>query len=140
MQFLLLITLAIQSYWDLRYKAIPLVITACAGGMGLVLSVFGHRTWRETLYALIPGVFCLIVARATRQAIGYGDGFLLCAMGMYLSCEALLSVCMTAFMIAGMAALGLFAFGRKKGKDAIPFVPFLFIAMLLQYFPEGISV
>lgn len=136
MQFLLLITLLIQSYWDLRYKEIPLLVTVGAGVMGLFLSFLGQREWLDLLWALIPGVVCLGIGRLTREAIGYGDGFLLCAMGMYLSCEQLLSVCMAAFVVAGVTALGLLAFRRKRGKDQIPFVPFLLVAAIMQYLIE----
>lgn len=140
MQFLLLITLLIQSYWDLRYKAIPLLVTASAGGMGLLLSLLSQREGADLLWALVPGVVCLGVGRLTRQAIGYGDGFLLCAMGMYVSCESLLSICMTACMVAGVVALGLLAFRRKRGKDQIPFVPFLLVAAIMQCLLEKGSI
>lgn len=136
MQFLLLITLAVQSYWDLRYREIPLFVTAGAGGLGLVLSIINERSWQELLCALIPGIVCLGIGRMTREAIGYGDGLLLCAMGMCVSCERLLSIGMTAFLVAGVVALLLLAFCRKRGKDQIPFVPFLFVATILQYLME----
>lgn len=136
MQFLLLITLAVQSYWDMRYREIPFVVTAGAGGLGLVLSIIDGRSWPEILCALVPGIICLGIGRITREAIGYGDGLLLCAMGLCVSCEKVLSIGMTAFLVAGVVALLLLAFCRKRGKDQIPFVPFLFVAAILQYLIE----
>lgn len=124
-------TLIIQSYWDLRYKEIPLLVTVISGAIGITLSILSHRTWMDMLYALIPGIACIGIGKITRQAIGYGDGFLLCAMGLYISCEEILGIGMMAITVSGIVALFCLALCKKKGKDQLPFVPFLLMGWIL---------
>ena len=134
-------TLMIQSYWDLRYKEIPIMVTAVSGVVGLLLSFIGKREWIDVLIAFIPGLCCLGIGRVTRQAIGYGDGFLLCGMAMYISCRDILSVSMMAVMMSGVVALVCIAFQKKKGKDQLPFVPFLAVAWIIYILVEkGVSI
>lgn len=123
--------LIIQSYWDIRYKEIPILVTIFGGFLGIICSVLRERAPGDLMEAVIPGLFCLLIGKITRQALGYGDGFLLCAMGMYVSCGTLLSILMTACIAAGIVALALLVFGKKHGKDQIPFVPFLLLASVL---------
>ncbi|MBQ8626442.1 MAG: prepilin peptidase [Agathobacter sp.] len=132
--------LLIQSYWDMRYKEIPIIVTIVGGMIGCIGSVVQQRVPIDVLCAMIPGIVCLILGKVTRQAIGYGDGFLLCAMGMYVSCEGLLAILMNACIFAGVVALALLVFRRKKGKDQIPFVPFLLAASIFQYVIEKGSI
>ncbi len=132
--------LLIQSYWDMRYKEIPVIVTIIGGIAGFIWSLLKQRIPIEILYALIPGMVCLALGKITGQAIGYGDGFLLCAMGMYVSCEVLLSIVMHACILAGAAALALLVFRRKRGKDQIPFVPFLLVSSVLYCVLEEGSI
>ena len=124
--------LCVQTYWDIRYKAIPIVVTIVGGAIGLILSILQERDLSEIVYALVPGLVCVLFAKLTREAIGYGDGFLLCAMGMFVSCDVLLTIIMLAGTMAGMVALVLLAFKKKSGKDVLPLVPFLLVASLLS--------
>lgn len=128
--------LVIQSYWDIRYKEIPIIVTIIGGIVGVICSIVQQRVPIELLCATIPGLVSLVLGKVTRQAIGYGDGFLLCAMGMYVSCEVLLSILMNACILAGVVALALLVFRRKRGKDQLPFVPFLLAASVFHYVIE----
>lgn len=128
--------LVIQSYWDIRYKEIPIIVTIIGGIVGVICSIVQQRVPIELLCATIPGLVSLVLGKVTRQAIGYGDGFLLCAMGMYVSCEVLLSILMNACILAGVVALALLVFRRKRGKDQLPFVPFLLTASVFHYVIE----
>ncbi len=124
------LTLVVQSYWDLRYKKIPLLVTLLSGIIGMGLSVLDQREWIDVLYAVVPGLVCIGIGRITRQAIGYGDGFLLCAMGFHVSFEVILSVGMMAIILGGVVALAGLVFRKIRGKDELPFVPFLFVAWI----------
>lgn len=121
------ILLTIQAYWDIRCRRLPLVITVIGGACGLLCSLLGGRAPIGIVLGLIPGIVALLIGKVTREAIGYGDGLLLCAMGTYLSCSQLLSVCMVACTLAGIIALGMLVIGRKSGKSELPFVPFLWL-------------
>ncbi|MBE5888941.1 MAG: prepilin peptidase [Lachnospiraceae bacterium] len=128
--------LAIQSVWDWRYRQIPIAITLAGGVMGLLLSMMRERSLMDLCMGLVPGLVCLGLGWITREAIGYGDGFLLCAMGMYKSLEDIVGIIVLASSLAGILGMVLIILCKKKGKDQIPFVPFLLVGsvvyMMLQ--------
>lgn len=128
--------LAIQSVWDWRYRQIPIAVTLAGGVMGLLLSLMRERGLMDLCMGLVPGLVCLGLGWITREAIGYGDGFLLCAMGMYKSLEDIVGIIVLASSLAGVFGMALIIFFKKKGKDQIPFVPFLLVGsvvyMMLQ--------
>lgn len=128
--------LAIQSVWDWRYRQIPIAITLVGGVMGLLLSMMRERSLMDLCMGMVPGLVCLWLGWITREAIGYGDGFLLCAMGMYKSIEDIVGIIVLASSLAGVFGMALIIFCKKKGKDQIPFVPFLLVGsvvyMMLQ--------
>ena len=128
--------LAIQSVWDWRYRQIPIAVTLAGGVIGLLLSLMRERSLMDLCMGLVPGLVCLGLGWITREAIGYGDGFLLCAMGMYKSLEDIVGIIVLASSLAGILGMVLIILCKKKGKDQIPFVPFLLVGavvyMMLQ--------
>jgi leader peptidase (prepilin peptidase)/N-methyltransferase len=83
--------------------------------------------------ALIPGIICLFLGFCTRQAVGYGDGILLCALAMLYRLEDLLCILMIAILSAGITGLFFLIVLKKRGTYEIPFVPFLFVGWLCFY-------
>ena len=129
--------LIIQSIWDWRFRRIPLVVTLIGAGMGCMWSVMQQREWHSLLLGLIPGVVCLIIGKITREAIGYGDGFLLCAMGCYLPIARVMEILLSATFLAGIVGLYLMAVRKKHRREEMPFVPFLLLGALLCWLGQG---
>lgn len=129
--------LAIQSFYDLKRKELPVLVTVTGAGIGLLFwIILGNRS--ITLFAgFLPGILLLLFAKISREAIGYGDGLLIVMMGMYLKINSLISVCMWAFSLAGVVALFLLITAKKKGKQEIPFVPFLLVGFLMEVLLSG---
>lgn len=134
------ICLLIQSMWDIRTKELPLWISAVLGCCGFVYSLCTQRMGWEMVYALLPGLFCLFLGFVTRQAVGYGDGILLCALGVFYTCEELMQICTIAIVAAGFAGLILLVVFQKSGKYEIPFVPFLFLGWCICFGMDFIGV
>ena len=127
------VCLLIQGIWDVRTKEIPTCISLGLGICGFLYSVCCYRNWSCFCMALIPGIICLFLGFCTRQAVGYGDGILLCALAMLYKLEDLLYILMIAILFAGVIGLCLLVFLKKKGTYEIPFVPFLFVGWLCFY-------
>lgn len=127
------VCLFIQGIWDIRTKEIPLWVSLCLGVCSFLYSLCCQREWVSICLALIPGIVCLGIGYCTRQAVGYGDGILLCALGMLYSVEELLDICIIATTLGGLVGLVLLVIFKKNGSYEIPFVPFLFTGWLLQY-------
>lgn len=123
--------LVLQSIWDCKCRQIPLAITVAGGVIGLCVSIMTERSYTDMIMGFFPGAICLVIGWITREAIGYGDGFLLCAMGMYLSAENIVAIVTIASFFAGIVGLILMVFGKKKGNDQLPFVPFLLMASVI---------
>ena len=131
------VCLFLQSIWDVRTKTIPLWISLGFGVVSFFYSLCIQREWNSFLYAILPGVFCLGLGYCTRQAIGYGDGFLLCALATLYSLEEVMQIIIVAISIAAVIGLVLFIIFHKSGKYEIPFVPFLFLGWM---FSRGIVI
>lgn len=121
------VILGIQSYWDIREQKIPTNISVIGGVLGFLLSVHMERSCFNVCMALLPGVSLLAVGWISKESIGYGDGILICALGLFYSWEVLWRICFLAFLFSAGAALVLFVVLKKRGNDTIPFVPFLLL-------------
>lgn len=104
-----------------------------------VLLYMGIEFWQtddsRLLWALgrcaggIPGMGLLLLGKATRQAVGYGDGLLVFLIGISLGFWESMSVFAAA--LAGTFLFAIFLLAGKAGKkdSQIAFVPFLFLGM-----------
>ena len=123
--------LLIQAIWDIRTKELPLWMSLVLGGSGFVYSVCYKNYDLEIIIALLPGLFCLFLGYVTRQAVGYGDGILICSLGMIYTWQEVVQICSIAIVFAGLAGLILLVVFQKNRKYEIPFVPFLFLGWCL---------
>lgn len=134
------IWIVLQGYLDFKFKEIPLWLSLVGGGIGVICSIVENRTWTSLLVACVPGIVCLFFSWMTKEVIGYGDGVIFVVMGTYMSASKLISIGMLAFGLAGIVALILLVVFHKKGKDQIPFIPFLAVAYGLGLATEVGSV
>ena len=124
--------LTVQSVYDIRYKRLPLWITILGMAVGGAFRILQGNHWTLLLFGLIPGSLCLLFAKISKEAMGYGDGLIICMMGVSLSMQHLIGSCLIGFVLAGVVALILLVFGKRKGKQEIPLVPFLLVGYLLE--------
>lgn len=88
----------------------------------------------QFLTGLIPGVFLLLFAKITKEAVGYGDGLILVFIGLSLGFWECLGIFFAGLLGAFLAAVAaVLLFGGKRGLE-IPFLPFLFTGMAGGYF------
>ena len=76
--------------------------------------IMGHLL----LLSLWPGMTLLLLAAASGEKIGYGDGWLILGMGMWCSAEEIVSVLLMGCVLCTGAGI------LRKEKE-LPFVPFL---------------
>lgn len=126
--------LLICSITDLRYRR---VYRAAIGGY-LLMAFLGHILGHTLVFAelaagLLPGAFCLLVSCLSRQSLGYGDSALAVVCGISLGIWPCMAVLFTAFFLSGLWAAGLLVLRRAERKRELPFVPFLFLGVLIQW-------
>lgn len=72
----------------------------------------------------LPGFLLLILGKLSGEKIGLGDGWLLLALGMWLSYDTLMEV----LLLGLLAGAG---YGILSGKKEIPLVPFFAIGFVI---------
>lgn len=76
------------------------------------------------------GIFFFIVSKITKEAIGYGDSWMITIIGMYLGGKELIRLLFTASFLACLVSL-LFMWKQGwKREGSLPFVPFLTAGLL----------
>lgn len=131
----MILMMLIHSITDIKYKKVIGQLLFVGVFSGILFWSFEIRngTWEYTkLFALCPGSILLLFANITKEAIGYGDGWILVMLGFFYEWEDVCGILMSAFLFATIVALLLLIFFRKHRTYEIPFVPFLTMALLME--------
>ncbi len=128
--------LVYNGYKDMRTKEISLVATLCYGVAGILRHFALGTMSSELLLCMVPGLICFVLAALTREGIGYGDAWVLLAMGCVFSFAEMRMICYLAVGGAAVFGLILCTLFHKRKEYAMPFVPFLFAAALMVLLEE----
>ena len=129
--------LAGLSVVDIRFRRIPVNILILINIMALGYQMFiGQEDSWLVMGGICAGAVFLMISKATREGLGYGDSWGVLIMGIYLGIWGLIEVLTGAFLI--LAAVSMICLARKKmsRKCRLPFYPFLaagYILKLLLY-------
>ncbi len=125
----IVILLLVGSVYDWKYRSLPIWILVI-GGLGglagvLITLVSTEKSGTEVWVALLPGTMALLLAYATREQIGYGDGVLLLVMGSCLGVSGVVIALLVALAGTCVVSIMLLVFRKVSRSSRIPFVPFL---------------
>jgi leader peptidase (prepilin peptidase)/N-methyltransferase len=135
------IWLSVLGWIDCKHKEIPMWLAMLGGVIGIGFCIWEGRSIEGIVLSCLPGILTLVFSRLTKEVIGYGDGIVMGILGLFWKIGQLLSIGMTAFVLAGMVALVLLVVFQKKGSSRMPFIPFLCVAYGIDIwarFGEGI--
>jgi len=105
---------------DLKEQRISMMVILELCGSGMLCAVQAGRA-----PSLLPGCLILLTGFFSRERIGYGDGWLMLALGMWMNTAELLR------LFSGGVMLGfLYSLGCRKRE--IPLVPFLTAAYVME--------
>lgn len=90
----------------------------------LLITGFIRDQWCGEPVLWMPGVFLMLAGKLSGEVIGMGDGWLILALGMWLSYKELLQILLTGVLLGT-------CFGICRGTREIPLVPFLTIGFVL---------
>lgn len=137
-----IIMLAFCSVQDIREKEISLWKLQIYGF--LILGIFLSRFFiqknslfsllEKGIFGLIPGLLFLFLAKASKEALGYGDGIILLFIGISIGFWQCLGVLFTALLGIFLAAAMILILAGRKKNVRIPFLPFLLTGMAGGYF------
>ena len=132
---LLLLLLGTAAYTDWKTKTLKLWMLAFGSVAGSLLQLLsGRKALYDLASGALIGLLLLLAAYASRESIGYGDGFLFIATGSFLGWKENLALLFYSLLSAALCSMILLALKRKKRKDPIPFVPFVLAGFDLVLF------
>ncbi len=124
-----LLLLILCSYYDLRYRKLPLFIIIAFGIIITVINGLDGSLFNQMVYfRLIPGTVFLMIAFMTKQAVGYGDGMIIILLGLSLGLIQCVSVVFTGLVLSSAVSVYILIFTRGNRQTRLPFVPFLLLA------------
>lgn len=128
----LFIFLAVCAVFDGLQKQIPLaavwlgILTAiCLRTAGMM----GEVDLPAAALSLLPGAVFFLIGFITKEKVGYGDGWVLLMIGLFLDFSRCFFILLTGLLIESAVALILLAFRKIKRDKEIPFCPFLLLGM-----------
>ena len=111
---------------DIKIKRIRLVVVNSFAILGVILHILYQRiSWIDMICGALLGVILLIIGYFTKEKIGYGDGLIFVATGIYLGFWNNLILLWLSTTLAGIYGLILMIFKKKKKDNEIPLVPFI---------------
>ena len=123
--------LVIAGLMDWKKKELPLwlLIGMSAGILVFALCCKDTSLWYRVAGAAL-GVLFFLISKVTKEAVGYGDSWLILLLGVHLGISDALQVLFAASLLAALFALLYLWIRRWKRNATLPFVPFLAIAYL----------
>ena len=114
-----------ESIRDGRTGQVAMLPVLAASFAGVVLRTLDGAQPAELALCLAPGMGMLMISEATKEAAGYGDGWILAATGvlngLYIT---LMMLCIS--LAAMLLVFIMILLGGNMGKnERLPFVPFL---------------
>ena len=126
--FLLLVMCSIS---DFKKKTMPAVLLIIFSITVLGFAIFGDsvgvRLW---VGGAILGMLFLLISKCTKEAIGYGDSWLILLLGIQLGSLEAIGVLFAASLLAAVSSLFFLWKCNWKRDTSLPFVPFLCISYL----------
>lgn len=124
--------LGICAVYDGIHKEIPLVIVWLGIAAAIVLHIqglSGNRTWWEAALSLIPGAAFWMLGFITGGKVGYGDGWILIMIGLFVGAWKCCLTLMVGLISSSLMVLVLLAVQKVSGNHQLPFAPFLLLGM-----------
>lgn len=125
--------LLLNGVWDWKRREVCILSIAISLVLGLAGNLrYHYLSTGDMLGGLGIGLGMTFLALFTRGAIGLGDGWLLCATGVFLGTAGNFELLLMGSLLCALALGGGLLFGRAHWKDSFPFVPFLCVAQILR--------
>ena len=133
----LLICYGILAFVDGRRRIVPNRILVCyLAGQFLYAGMQGNLTVAASEFAFgsILTVFLMLLAAVSKEKIGYGDIKLIGVTAVTAGWRYTFQILTIAVLLSFIYSLWLLIFRRRKMSEEFPFVPFLFIGLLIYQY------
>ena len=126
---LIFMLLVFGAGWDVKKREIPVILIGIIGVM-IVPGMLKEGLMWSKIGGTVIGGFFLVISRLTKEAIGYGDSWIILLLGIHLGIWDVLILLLWASVLAGVCSLFFLWLKKWKRTASIPFVPFIAIGYL----------
>ena len=126
---LYLLILAIVDMFTKSIRLSLLLAGVIPVGFSFLPGVNAPDLWQRAA-GLATGFVILLAAKLTKEMIGYGDGIVLAILGVALGISQTCELLTLALFLLITYSLAMIARGRFGKNSRIPFLPFLFEAVI----------
>lgn len=127
----ILIFLVVLAILDWKNKEIPVLLLLL---MSVAVAIFAvvcpTENVRSCMAGASVGLLFFVISKVTKEAIGYGDGWLILLLGVFLGGLRVLQILFAASIFSAVCSLFYLWKCHWKRTATIPFVPFLTIAYI----------
>lgn len=131
-EILLFVFLGVCAVYDGLEREIPLAVVWLGIITVVVLHIqglAGDGTFMTAVLSVIPGVMFWLLGFISGEKVGYGDGWLLVMIGLFMGLWKCFLILMIGLVSGSLVVLTLLMF-KKVSKDyRLPFAPFLLFGM-----------
>ena len=131
-EIFLFVFLGICAVCDSIEKKVPLAVV----WLGIIAAVLlriqgsvGNGTWQAAALSVIPGAAFWILGFISGEKVGYGDGWMLVMIGLFVGIWKCFLILMAALILGSTVILVLLVSGRATRDYQVPFAPFLLLGM-----------
>lgn len=131
-EFLLFSFLAVCAVFDGLYKQVPLAVVWLGMFTAVCLQIFGvmgESGIFAAVASLIPGMGFFLLSFCSREKVGYGDGWTLLMIGLFLGAYRCFLTLFISLLAESMVVIVLLMCRKIRRDKEIPFVPFLLLGM-----------
>lgn len=138
-----ILILFILSVWDIKKQKIPIGILVAAGLAAVIFRIIftvteiAEFSFIGMMIAFIPGSIFLVLSFATREQIGYGDGIVLCMIGILCSFRKVMMILGIGLCLSSVVSMVLLILRKGDRYTTLPFLPFLWIGAVLEMIIEA---
>ncbi|MBQ9031932.1 MAG: hypothetical protein IJ106_10860 [Parasporobacterium sp.] len=140
LKLMLLMLLAMAAYEDYQTGTLSLMLLGTGAFAGTAVRILGMEpevlntaagVLSGFLAGIAPGLVLLILGFASREAVGYGDGLLICVTGIFLGGSGNFLLLLFSLLLAAFGSVLLMILKIRRRTDRIVFAPFVLGGYLL---------
>lgn len=131
-EIVLFLFLAVCAVFDGFSRRVPLAVVwlgILTAACFQINGAMGETSLVAVVLSLLPGAGFFLLGFLTREKVGYGDGWTLLMIGLFVGAYRCFLILLVGLMAESAVAIVLMAIGKIKRDREIPFLPFLLLGM-----------
>ena len=131
-EILTFVFLGICAVYDGVEREIPLAVV----WLGIIAAIVlhwegfaGDGTWKTAVLSAIPGVMFWMLGFISGEKVGYGDGWMLVMIGLFMGLWKCFLILMIGLVSGSIVVLVLLTFKKVSRDYQLPFAPFLLFGL-----------